>query len=246
MIGARGTWKRATKSTPRSYLISYKTHTSSVDYARRYSDLVLRAVDSGKVRRRLQDCDVSWTAARVLDLGSGPGAWAIALRDLGAGPIVCHDISSVFLESSRELHKERKLGGIEYVRRDLTELPYRDESFDVVICNRALYHSSDEEWTIREISRVLSPGGAFYLESHSWRWMIQGYRGSVWWRIIAGLAPVFPIVFGRKLIPTIYAWCWLTHRRATDAGLVLEKHFDSGHDEVFSSLYRKATTVPPR
>jgi SAM-dependent methyltransferase len=42
---------------------------------------------------------------------------------------------------------------------DLLELPYRDAQFDVVMCNHVLEHVSDDRLALREIHRVLRPGG---------------------------------------------------------------------------------------
>ncbi len=44
-------------------------------------------------------------------------------------------------------------------QQDLTDLPYTDNAFDVVICNHVLEHIPDDRKAIAEISRVLSPNG---------------------------------------------------------------------------------------
>lgn len=42
---------------------------------------------------------------------------------------------------------------------DLTRLPYRDEEFDALICNNVLEHVPDDQAAMRELARVLKPGG---------------------------------------------------------------------------------------
>jgi ubiquinone/menaquinone biosynthesis C-methylase UbiE len=42
------------------------------------------------------------------------------------------------------------------------EIPYEDNSWDIVIANLMLYHIPDREKAIHEISRVLKPHGALY------------------------------------------------------------------------------------
>jgi SAM-dependent methyltransferase len=46
---------------------------------------------------------------------------------------------------------------------DVTELQYDDDSFDLVICNHVLEHVPDDRRAMREIARVLRPGGAAIL-----------------------------------------------------------------------------------
>lgn len=45
------------------------------------------------------------------------------------------------------------------VRADIAQLPFRDESFDLVLCNHVLEHVSDDRAAMREMRRVLVPGG---------------------------------------------------------------------------------------
>jgi len=48
---------------------------------------------------------------------------------------------------------------------DLTELPFADDSFDVVLCNHVLEHVRDDRKAMREIHRVLRPGGWAILQA---------------------------------------------------------------------------------
>lgn len=44
-------------------------------------------------------------------------------------------------------------------RLDVTQLPFEGDSFDVVVCNHVLEHVPDDERAMREVRRVLRPGG---------------------------------------------------------------------------------------
>lgn len=45
------------------------------------------------------------------------------------------------------------------VRADITHIPFADDSFDVVLCNHVLEHVLDDRRAMRELYRVLKPGG---------------------------------------------------------------------------------------
>ena len=51
------------------------------------------------------------------------------------------------------------------VRADLMELPFRDASFDAVLCSHVLEHVRDDRRAMREVLRVLAPGGWALLQS---------------------------------------------------------------------------------
>ncbi|MBQ8620000.1 MAG: methyltransferase domain-containing protein [Clostridia bacterium] len=96
---------------------------------------------------------------QVLELGCGTGSmWrGVSL------PQGCHvtltDLSPGMLEKARSstghLHAD-------YAICNAMSLPYGDSSFDVVIANMMLYHVPDIPGALREIHRVLKPGGRFY------------------------------------------------------------------------------------
>lgn len=52
--------------------------------------------------------------------------------------------------------------GVHFAAVDIQDIPYEDDSFEVVIANYMLYHVPDQLRALREIRRVLKPGGRFY------------------------------------------------------------------------------------
>jgi ubiquinone/menaquinone biosynthesis C-methylase UbiE len=98
---------------------------------------------------------------RVLDLGCGPGISAFGMLDR------VPDIDVVGLDLSRsmlflaEQWRQREHNGhrVEFVRADATQLPFADQSFDAVTGNSFLYLLPDAEGVLREVKRVLRPGG---------------------------------------------------------------------------------------
>lgn len=105
-------------------------------------------------------------AARILDLGIGPGISGLALRDrLPDATLIGLDFSRRMLERAR--HRTRT-ARIPLVRGDAARLPFPAASFDAVTGHSLLYLLPDPTAAVREIARVLRPGGrAVFLEPHA-------------------------------------------------------------------------------
>jgi SAM-dependent methyltransferase len=88
---------------------------------------------------------------RVLDAGCGT-AWLASA--VAAPEVVCVDRSAAAVEAARARGLEARVADIE-------DLPFDDGAFDVVMCNHVLYHLADRERGLRELARVLRPGGRF-------------------------------------------------------------------------------------
>lgn len=97
---------------------------------------------------------------RVLDVGCGTGIVArrSAPRVGTDGRVVGLDLNDGMLDVARETSSDIR-PAIEWRRGDATDLPYADGSFDVVFCQQTLQFVSDPETALREMHRVLEPGG---------------------------------------------------------------------------------------
>src|SRR4249919_786642 len=103
--------------------------------------------------RRLAVSEVVWPGDRVLDACCGTGDLAVEAERRG-GRVVGLDFSERMLERAR-----RKSDAIEWVRGDLLELPFADESFDAATVGFGIRNVQDLEAGLRELARVLRPGG---------------------------------------------------------------------------------------
>ena len=100
----------------------------------------------------------------ILELGCGTGSmWRGAALPAGCR-LVLTDFSEGMLEEARA--NTAHLPGTAYRQADAQEIPFDDDSFDVVIANMMLYHVSDIQRALREIRRVLRPDGVFYAATY--------------------------------------------------------------------------------
>ncbi len=100
--------------------------------------------------------------AVVLDLGSGTGVAIPALREaLGpGGSVVALDISRGMLEQARRRYGET---GIAFLQADGEALPFAPAAFAAILCNATFPHFRDKPAALREMVRVLAPGGSAYI-----------------------------------------------------------------------------------
>ena len=98
--------------------------------------------------------------AKILELGCGPAyMWRECASRIPAGwDITLSDLSSGMLDAAwRNLVVTGR--AFQFKEIDAQEIPCGDETFDAVIANFMLYHVPDRPKALREIKRVLRPGG---------------------------------------------------------------------------------------
>lgn len=108
-------------------------------------------------------------AAAVLDVGSGSGAVTQDLRALARGRLVAVDVDAAMARRTRQG------SDAEAVRADGLALPFPDASFDVAVCNLVLLWCRDPQALVREMARVVRPGGTVLAS------MEPDYGGKVHW-----------------------------------------------------------------
>jgi arsenite methyltransferase len=97
----------------------------------------------------------------VLDLGSGGGIDVIlSARRVGAtGHAYGLDMTDEMLELARRNAAEAGIGNVTFLKGLIEEIPLPDATVDVVISNCVINLSTDKPSVLREIGRVLRPGG---------------------------------------------------------------------------------------
>ena len=100
--------------------------------------------------------------ARVLDIGSGYGGAARVLADRFGAEVTCVNLSSVENERNRQLNEAQGLSGlIDVVDGSFDDIPAADGVFDIVWSQDAILHAPDRKAVLKEVARVLKPGGEF-------------------------------------------------------------------------------------
>ena len=96
----------------------------------------------------------------VLDIGCGRGIDA-AIVDKNGARVVGLEPSKIMISKARDLLASRHPDGVgvHLVRGLGEELPFRSDSFDVVVCKGALDHFFDPMRSVREMRRILQPEG---------------------------------------------------------------------------------------
>jgi SAM-dependent methyltransferase len=99
--------------------------------------------------------------AKILDVGCGTGASALpAAQAVGKnGSVVGVDLASRLLDRARAKALAAGLDNVEFRLADMTTLNYPDESFDSVVSVFSIFFVPDMEGLVRELWRMVRPGG---------------------------------------------------------------------------------------
>lgn len=101
----------------------------------------------------------------ALDVATGGGHTANALAPL-VKKVTAMDITPKMLENAEEFIKGNGHTNVEFVEGDAEKMPFEDGSFDIVTCRIAPHHFPDIEDFVKEVYRVLKPGGRFLLDDN--------------------------------------------------------------------------------
>jgi len=98
--------------------------------------------------------------AVVLDVAAGTGEPGLTIAShLNAGKVISTDLAEGMLEVAQENAKKRGIKNFETLVCDVSELPFADDTFDAVSCRFGFMFFPDMELAIKEMTRVLKPGG---------------------------------------------------------------------------------------
>ncbi len=101
---------------------------------------------------------------KILDVGCGAGKQCFSFYDAldGQADITGGDVSESLLEQARK--ENAKTGNkVHFTTLDFNQrFPFEDNQFDLISCCFAIYYAENIPFTIREMHRVLKPGGRLF------------------------------------------------------------------------------------
>jgi ubiquinone/menaquinone biosynthesis C-methylase UbiE len=131
-----------------------------------------RWVVNSPLRLLMQRWEILWFQRRlpvaanatVLEIGCGRGAGAeILRRRLQPAALHVLDLDPVMVAMARRRLTRQSAAGVHLCVADAVRLPYGAARFDAVFGFGFLHHVPDWQAAVAEISRVLKPGGRYYL-----------------------------------------------------------------------------------
>ena len=103
---------------------------------------------------------------RVLDVATGTGHTAFAFAP-HAQEVIATDITPEMLSEGEKLRAENGFVDVTFQLADAHDLPFENDSFDIVTCRRAAHHFVDVAQALREMRRVLRSGGQLVIDDRS-------------------------------------------------------------------------------
>lgn len=141
------------------------THSQAVDkqFGSQAQDYLTSAVHSqGKDLQRLATLLAPYKEAQVIDLGCGAGHASFVAAG-AVKNVIAYDLSKQMLDVVAQAASDKQMNNIT-VRQGVAEsLPFDDHSADVIISRYSAHHWHDVGQALREVARVLKPGGKFIM-----------------------------------------------------------------------------------
>jgi ubiquinone/menaquinone biosynthesis C-methylase UbiE len=116
------------------------------------------AHSSGYTLERLVALTEAAPGKCALDIATGGGHVALGLARQGA-QVIASDLTASMLRAARAFMTEQGAAAATFVRIDAQQLPFADNSLDIVTCRLAAHHFPDAAAFVRECARVVKPGG---------------------------------------------------------------------------------------
>ena len=172
-----------TQSTRQEIIAYYRKHATTDRYATS-PDLNLREVEIEYIGRSLED------NKKILDVGCGNGYSTLCHAATYQSTFMGIDFVPEMIKAADTMIGRFELKGrIEFQVGDVIDLEFPDDEFDIVISQRCLLNlptREDQLQGMREIARVLKPGGRYLMLEGT----LQGLKQLNDMRVMFGLDPI--------------------------------------------------------
>ena len=129
------------------------------------------------VKPTLQSPDIL-TNKTILEVGCGANPFSVWLASQGFGPkeIIAADFSPAAIEMAQKAADSNSVSNIRWHNEDIQDLSFRNEHFDIVFSFETIEHVPKPYTAIKEIYRVLKPGGSLMLTTPNYFGIFGLYR----------------------------------------------------------------------
>ena len=137
-------------------------------WSRLYFNLLWGGVDDNEIARRVLGWIPDDFSGRMLDVPVGTAVFTTRKYErMKQADITCLDYSRDMLEQAEYRFREAGISNIKTMQGDVGALPFKDGSFDIVLCMNGLHVFPDKDRAYSEILRTLKHGGdliaSFYI-----------------------------------------------------------------------------------
>jgi ubiquinone/menaquinone biosynthesis C-methylase UbiE len=134
-----------------------------------------------RVIERMTDVSNLRDGMTVADVGTGTGFVAASVAPR-VRSVIAVDNSQAMLYVARKNLDALGIGNVELLLGEITALPLSSDGVDAAFANMVLHHAEDPEVMLREMARVVKPGGAVVITDeveHPYTWMREEHA-DVW------------------------------------------------------------------
>ena len=120
----------------------------------------------------------------LLDVGCASGSITVGLaKVVDPGQVTGVDISEVEIQRAQQRASESDISNIRFEIGDTNQLDFSDESFDALFSNNTLEHIPEPADALREMRRVLKPGGIIGIRDMDMGGWFSGGNDELWERL---------------------------------------------------------------
>lgn len=114
------------------------------------------------IKNKILEMNILNKNQTVMDIGCGDGFISIAVAK-SVNKVVAVDISKEMLRELAKKSKENNVTNIQLIESDGQDIPIEDDSIDIIFANMYLHHIEEPDIAIKEMRRLLKPGGKVFI-----------------------------------------------------------------------------------
>ena len=166
-----------------------------------------------------KSCDIDPSCSRIIEIGGG--ATPLATHANSERVTLVDPLMGFYTKTFPAVF----MGNVDSIEAKAEHLPFDDNSFDLLITRNTLDHVEDVEQCMREMKRVLKPGGAAYIGMNVFSGLLLAYR-------MVNKDPEHPYTFSEKSFKKLVNNYFITTFEIKNDP-INGKHFTENEDQKF-------------